>query len=174
MPAVDPRQQHRLPRFAKSQPTHGQYLGTLGSRIRSRLREARGSMLPLLLGFVAIALLVAFTIGASADAYVTRKQLFSIADAAALAAADSFDLDQVEFVAGQVPRATLDSEQARLIATHYVEQFAKHGARADAVTVEHGRVHVTVTGLWDLPIASGVLPHGFEITVNASARVQFN
>ena len=50
-----------------------------------------GSITPLAIGFVVIALLLAFLIAALTDLHMTRRELQSVADSAALAASDSFE-----------------------------------------------------------------------------------
>lgn len=50
-----------------------------------------GSITPLAIGFVVIALLLAFLIAALTDLHMARRELQSVADSAALAASDSFE-----------------------------------------------------------------------------------
>src|SRR5699024_7529039 len=50
-----------------------------------------GSITPLAIGFVVIALLLAFLIAALTDLHMARRQLQGLADSAALAASDSFE-----------------------------------------------------------------------------------
>ncbi|MBE8146668.1 hypothetical protein IOD13_11620 [Brevibacterium casei] len=51
----------------------------------------RGSITPLAIGFVVIALLLAFLIAALTDLHMARRELQAVADSAALAASDSFE-----------------------------------------------------------------------------------
>lgn len=50
-----------------------------------------GSITPLAIGFVVIALLLAFLIAALTDLHMARRELQGLADSAALAASDSFE-----------------------------------------------------------------------------------
>ena len=56
-----------------------------------RTAADEGSITPLAIGFVVIALLLAFLIAALTDLHMTRRELQSVADSAALAASDSFE-----------------------------------------------------------------------------------
>ncbi len=54
-------------------------------------RADRGSITPLAIGFVIIALLLALLIAALTDLHMARRELQAVADSAALAASDSFE-----------------------------------------------------------------------------------
>jgi hypothetical protein len=60
-----------------------------------RLREEEGSTLPLVAGFGALALALVLVAAAASSLYLERKQLFTLADGAALVGAEAFDLDDV-------------------------------------------------------------------------------
>ncbi|MDO9591011.1 MAG: pilus assembly protein TadG-related protein, partial [Microcella sp.] len=53
-------------------------------------RDDRGSILPLIAGFGALALAVVLLVSAATSLYLDRTRLFTLADGAALAAAESF------------------------------------------------------------------------------------
>lgn len=137
------------------------------------LRGERGSITPLAIIYVAIALLVALVVAAAGHLYLERKQLLEVADAAALSAAQSFDLDAVQLEADGV-RVELDPEQVRARAADYVDRFGPDGARVTQVTVSGDTVVVTVTGTWDAPLVNDVVPTSVDITVTASAVSELN
>ena len=58
-----------------------------------RLGDEDGSILPLIFGFFAIALAVVLIVTAATSLYLERSRLYTLADGAALAGADSFALD---------------------------------------------------------------------------------
>ena len=71
---------------------------TTSEQIPERRREAQidhesdaGSITPLAIGFVVIALLLAFLIAALIDLHMARRELQGLSDSAALAASDSFE-----------------------------------------------------------------------------------
>lgn len=74
-----------------------------------------GSITPLAIGFVAIALLLAFLIAVLTDLHMARRELQSVADSAALAASDSF-----EPVPGSEPGLVFSPPAAKLAAGHYL------------------------------------------------------
>jgi hypothetical protein len=87
------------------------------------LRERRdedGSVLPLLLGYVVLALAVIFVCTCATDLYITQKRLDSLADAAALAGADGFTL----VVDGEGVRAELTDDGVQEQATAVVDAIA--------------------------------------------------
>ena len=84
-----------------------------------RGRDDRGSVTPLIIGFaVVVALLVAVVVDAS-SAYLTRQGLDSAADAAALAATDGLQGEQV-YTHGLGSRAEIDPATARSFVAAYV------------------------------------------------------
>lgn len=90
-----------------------------------RRREA-GSITPLVVGLaVVVALLVAVVVDASA-AYLQRQGLDAVADAAALAATDGIEGDQV-YLHGLGERAQIDPASARQYVADYLRSS---GARA--------------------------------------------
>lgn len=130
-------------------------------------------MLPLLLVYVLVALVVMYVAALSTSAYLARKQLYSIADAAAVAAANAYDLADTRVDEHGQPHVQLDEHEALQTAQHYVDRLNTSDVRVKAAVVDTDRVTVTVIGAWDVPLAEGIFPHGFDIEVTAVARVQF-
>jgi len=88
-----------------------------------RWRDERGSVTPLIIGFaVVVAMLVAVVVDASA-AYLRRQGLNSAADAAALAATDGIQGEEV-YTHGLGKRADIDPVAAR---RYVAEYFASSG-----------------------------------------------
>lgn len=74
-----------------------------------------GSITPLAIGFLVIALLLSFLVAALTDLQLARTQLQNIADSAALAASDSF-----EPAPGSEPGLVFSAEAAERAARDYV------------------------------------------------------
>jgi hypothetical protein len=131
--------------------------------------DERGSVTPLIIGFtVVIALLVAVVVDASA-AYLRRQGLNSAADAAALAATDGIQGEQV-YTHGLGKRADIDPQSARRYVDAY---FASSGIRRRfpgldyAVETRDNTVVVRVRTPLDLPFrVPGV---GTDVPITGSA-----
>lgn len=135
----------------------------------SRRRAERGQTTPLMIGFFLIGvLLVSLVVDASA-AYLQRQRLDSLADGAALAAAEAIAGDQV--YAGTLgDRAPLDPRLAReYVADHLAALAARNrlpGLRY-RVTTRGNSIEVRMTAPLDLPL----VPPGWgtETTVSGTA-----
>jgi uncharacterized membrane protein len=137
-----------------------------------RTRDERGTVSVLIIGFtLVIALLVAVVVDASA-AYLRRQGLNSIADAAALAATDGLQGDQV-YTQGLGDRADIDAAAARTYVDAY---FRSSGAAqrfpglAYVVDTSANTVIVRVTAPMDLPlrvpgVGEGTLVRGTAASV---------
>jgi len=119
-----------------------------------RSPDERGSVTPLIIGFaVVVALLVAVVVDASA-AYLRRQGLNSAADAAALAATDGIQGEEV-YTHGLGRRAEIDPVTARRYVADY---FASSGIRDRfpgldySVATTANTVVVRVVTPMDLPL----------------------
>ena len=89
-------------------------------------RPETGSIIPLVVGLaLVVALLVAVVVDASA-AYLQRQGLDAVADAAALAATDGIEGDQV-YREGLGVRAEIDPESARAYVADYLRSSGVRG-----------------------------------------------
>lgn len=132
-------------------------------------RGEHGSVTPLIIGFaVVVALLVAVVVDASA-AYLRRQGLNSAADAAALAATDGIQGEEV-YTKGLGERAEIDPAAAR---RHVADYFATSGIHRRfpgldySVRTTANTVVVRVTTPLDLPLrVPGV---GTDVRVTGTA-----
>jgi hypothetical protein len=132
-------------------------------------RDEHGSVTPLIIGFtVVVALLVAVVVDASA-AYLRRQGLNSAADAAALAATDGIQGEEV-YTRGLGERAEIDPVTAR---RHVADHFAKSGIHRRfpgmdyAVETTDNTVVVRIVAPMDLPLrVPGV---GTDVRVTGTA-----
>lgn len=140
---------------------------------RSRRRDECGSMTPLIIGFtVVVALVVAMVVDASA-AYLRRQGLNATADAAALAATDGLQGEQV-YTEGLGRRAQIDPVAAR----QYVETYlATSGASRRFPGLSHtvrttgDTVIVRLAAPTDLPLRVPGVGEQVRITGEAASVV---
>ena len=67
----------------------------------TRRGNDEGTILILTMFFSALALVVILVVTAATSLYLERKRLFTLADGAALAGAESFEIDEMTIVDGQ-------------------------------------------------------------------------
>jgi uncharacterized membrane protein len=128
-----------------------------------------GTILPLVLGYVVLALAAVFVCVCATDLYLAQKRLDGLADAAALAAADGFTLlvDQGE------PRAELTESGVREQAAALLQASRTEAALVSAETPDGVSARVTVAGVWHPPIVSMFVPDGVAIEATATSRTAF-
>ncbi len=136
-------------------------------------RPDEGSILPLLAGFVALALALILVVAGASSLYLERKRLYTAADAAALAAAQSFPLDDVEVDPEGGVTPVLTDEVVASAARDYVAALP---ARMDGLVLEEATspdgtsALVTLSAVWRPPVASPLMPEGIRISVTSVAR----
>lgn len=143
------------------------------SRGRPRGRDETGTVAVLIIGFtVVIAMMVTVVVDASA-AYLRRQNLSSLADGAALAAADGIQGEHV-YTTGLGERAVIDPRVAEaLVAAHLGAVGAARtfpGLTYDVVTAED-RVVVRVSAPLDLPLTLPGLGDETRVSGTAAAVV---
>ncbi len=135
-----------------------------------------GSILPLVAGFLALALAAILVVAAASSLYLERKRLFTLADAAALAGAESFPLDAVEVDADGRVRAHLTHDEVEDAVRDYLARVSAspEGLALEDVSAEDGTTAVvTLATLWRPPVAGPLLPAGVRIEVTSTARTAF-
>lgn len=138
-----------------------------------------GSLIPLLAFFAALAAVVALLLAAATSLYLERQRLFTIADGAALAAAESFMLDDV-VVTGENVTARLSTSRVRTVAEGYVQALpvtalgSRLGDLALTRASTDGRQAVVALRVtWHPPLAALLVPEGLALTATSSARAFF-
>ncbi len=138
------------------------------------LRDERGSMLPLMFGFAALALAVVLVATAATSLYLERKRLFTLADGAALAGAEAFEAVRLE---GGAVRPRLTSPGVAAAALRYLDGAPRGHlddlvlARAD--TPDAASARVTLVARWAPPVLTVFVPEGLRLEVTAHARTVF-
>jgi hypothetical protein len=139
-------------------------------------RDDRGSILPLVCFYGALALLVTLLVAAATSLYLERKRLFTLADGAALVGAESFQLNAVTMTSGG-PRATLTDAGVRdavagYLASNPIGRFeALH--LDEAFTPDGRSAEVTVSAVWRPPVVTVFLPEGLRVEATAVSRTVF-
>ncbi len=153
------------------------------SRLRGRQRElqsARGNdtgstvLLTIFYGFLATVLIL--TCVAATSLYLERKRLFTLADGAALAGAEAFDLDDVTTEAGKL-RARLESSRVEQSVQRYLSDAAQAGFEEltliSATSPDGQSATVSLRSTWRPPVLALMLPAGLPLEVTAVARSVF-
>jgi uncharacterized membrane protein len=136
-----------------------------GRRIR-RGSDDEGSVLILTLGYAVLALAVVLVGTAATSLYLAQKQLDAVADAAALAAADGFDLS----VTDGEPVARLSDAGVRREAEAMVATIGGEAQLVSATSPDGVSARVTVAGSWHPPVITVFVPDGVALQSTATSR----
>ncbi|MDQ1514054.1 MAG: hypothetical protein QOC59_1896 [Microbacteriaceae bacterium] len=139
-------------------------------------RDEEGSTLPLILVFLSIA--AGFvTVAAGATAlHLERLRLLTVADGAALAAAESFSVSEVRVVGDRVLPVLHPSAVAAAARDHLAaaDLTGFDGFRLEeATTPDRRTASVRLTAVWHPPIAGSLLPLAVPVTVTSTAAARF-
>lgn len=146
------------------------------SAYRPRLRDEEGSTLILAIFYGMLALIVILIVAAATSLYLERKRLFSLADAAALVGAESFELSTVSVSEG-VPRVTLYSNEVRVAVQEFLEdnpigEFEELRLE-QAASVDGRSATVMLSSYWRPPVLTAFVPDGIRLDVTSVARSVF-
>ncbi len=140
------------------------------SRLRS---DENGSSLILTIFYGAFALALILVVVAATSLSIDRKRLFSLADGAALAGAEAFELSAVNADAAGFT-AMLASADVRVAALEYIAAVP-HGA-LEGVVVESAAspdglsAEITVSAWWRPPVLTVFVAEGLRLEVTSTAR----
>lgn len=144
-------------------------------RLRPRLRDESGSTLPLIVLFAALAGALILVITAASSLYLERKRLFTVADGAALAAAEAWSFSTAPQPDG-APGVAFDDASLHQAVSEYLDaaDAAAGFDQLSLVKVESadGRgVAVALAARWRWPGGGGgVVPVDVPLEVVATAR----
>ncbi|MEV4688724.1 pilus assembly protein TadG-related protein [Microbacterium sp. LWH3-1.2] len=136
------------------------------ARTEAHDADDEGSVLILTLGYAVLAIAVILVCTAATSLYLAQKQLDAVADAAALAAADGFDLS---VVAGE-PLATLTDASVRREAEAMMGSVRPDARLVSASTPDGVSARVTVAAQWHPPIVTMFVPDGVALEATATSR----
>lgn len=147
---------------------------TAGARRRRRgIHSERGSTIPLISAYVALAAALIVVVTAATSLTLERKRLLTVADGAALAAAEAWSFADAPMT-GSVPvrfdaaglRAAVDDYIAAADAANGFQAFALRRVTSDG---ERG-VTITLSADWHGEGVAGLIPMSVPIEVTATAR----
>ncbi|MFM6967423.1 MAG: pilus assembly protein TadG-related protein [Microbacteriaceae bacterium] len=134
----------------------------------------RGSLLPLVAGLLALAGVFVVGVIDSTDLTITRTQLQSVADGAALAAAQSVTPGTTS-LSGNRLVITLTPAGVTRVARKFVTDAAVPGVGLRTATTPDGRTAVVTTATtWRPPLLSEFLPVRLGLIAVARARTVFD
>jgi hypothetical protein len=137
-----------------------------------------GQLTVLIIGYTLICLLLLTVVMAVSSVYIGHKKLLSVADSAALAAADSFELGDVSATAadGNPPAPVLSRSSVRAAAERYLSQTAA-ASRFSNLSLASGTgasdsrtAQVVLTAVVHPPLVNFLVPDGVPVTAVADAR----
>jgi hypothetical protein len=142
----------------------------------ARWRDDEGSTMPLVAGFGALALALVLVAAAASSLYLERKQLFTLADGAALVGAEAFDLADVTVTDGR-PGVLLEPAAVHRDVASYLGGTPNGGFEGlvleEATTRDGESATVTLSAIWRPPIVTVFFPEGWRIETTATARAVF-
>jgi len=138
--------------------------------------EEDGSTVPLTIFYGVLCLVVVLIAVAATSLYLERKRLFTLADGAAISAAESFDLATVVRTPDGVRPALSSDAVARAVDEYLVAANADalEGVRMErAESVDARSATVTLSAWWRPPVLTLVIPEGLRLEVTAVGRSVF-
>ncbi|MEY2849827.1 MAG: hypothetical protein RI885_2494 [Actinomycetota bacterium] len=139
-------------------------------------RSDDGSTLILTIFYALLALVLVLLVVAATSLYLERKRLFTLADGAALAGAEGFELDDVRPSASGF-RPLLDDDAVRSATVDYLGSAS--GQRFEALELERAysadgvSATVTLSSSWRPPVLTVFVPAGLRLEAMANARSVF-
>ncbi|WP_336648907.1 pilus assembly protein TadG-related protein [Microbacterium sp. MMO-10] len=137
-----------------------------GARRRNLLADERGSTVPLILGYLVLAIALIWVCVCATDLYIAQKRLDSVADAAALAGADGFRLQ----VDGAGIRARLDDADVAEQAAAVIAVLDDGTELVSASSPDGLSARVIVKATWSPPLLSDLVPAVVSIRSTGTSR----
>jgi uncharacterized membrane protein len=135
--------------------------------------DEEGTSLILIIFAGLIGLAVILGTVAATSLYIERKRLFTVADGAALAAAEAFKLDDVQLINGRAS-ITLTDSAVRNEAQRYLQIIPSNDSAGitvvSAITKDGRSATVNLQKTWHPPVISIFMPEGMNLDVTATAR----
>lgn len=123
-----------------------------------------------------LCLVLVFLVSAVTSLYLDRERLYSVADAAALAGAEAYDLAAVQVVEGH-PRPVLESSSVRSAVSDFLATPVAGGIEGleveQAISSDGRSATVRLSAMWRPPVVSMLVPAGLRIGVTSTARSVF-
>lgn len=145
--------------------------------LRARFaRDESGSTLLLTIGYCVLGLAIILVVASATTLYLERKRLFTVADGAALAAAEAWELESVHIDGDRLALELTDAEVRRTAGEFLA------GAVTDlddvvlvrATSADGRSATVTLRSVWRSPISTDLIPVDVPIEVTVTARSVFH
>jgi Flp pilus assembly protein TadG len=139
-------------------------------------RDERGSTLLLTIFFSFLGLSLVLVVAAATSLYLDRKRLFTVADGAALAAAEAWSLDSIRIDDDELA-FDLDDDDVQRVAADYLAVAAHELDQVELVSASSadGRsATIPLRAVWHAPIHTELLPVAVPIEVTTTARSVFH
>ena len=135
-----------------------------------------GSTLLLTIFYCFLGLSIVLVVVSATTLYLERKRLFTVADGAALAAAEAWSLETVR-LDGDRLAIELDSVDVRAAAAEYLAAAATDLDDVElvrAASVDGRTATVTLRSTWEAPLHTELVPLSVPIEVTVTARSVFH
>ncbi|MCK9916945.1 MULTISPECIES: pilus assembly protein TadG-related protein [Microbacterium] len=129
--------------------------------------DDEGSILPLVLGYGMLAIALVLVCAEATGLFLAQKRLDGVADAAAVAAASSYDIR----LEGEGAVIVLRGEDITSGAERALAATGADAVLVDAVTDDGRSARVRVTSTWRSVLLSPFVPAGVDLTSTATSRV---
>jgi hypothetical protein len=147
------------------------------ARVRALFADDEGgSTLLLTIFYCFLGLSIVLVVASATTLYLERKRLFTVADGAALAAAEAWALDSVR-IDGDSLSIQLEDAEVRRAAADYLADAASDLDDVELVRAasDDGRsATVTLRSVWRAPIHTELVPLAVPIEVTVTARSVFH
>ncbi|WP_156761987.1 pilus assembly protein TadG-related protein [Microbacterium karelineae] len=128
--------------------------------------DETGSVLPLIVGYATLALAVVLLCVNATSLFLAQKRIDALADAAALAASDGFDI----VVAGDQVTLQLDPDAARSQAEEVIAVSPVEAELAALDAVGGSTARATVASTWEPFLLAVFVPDGVALTATGTSR----
>jgi len=148
----------------------------MGALRRRLANDDGGSTLLLTIFYCFLGLSIVVVVALATTLYLERKRLFTVADGAALAAAEAWRLETVR-LDGDRLAIELDSAEVRAAASAYIAEAAGDLDDLELVRAasDDGRTAtVTLRSVWHAPLHTELVPLAVPIEVTVTARSVFH
>ena len=148
----------------------------MGALRRRFAGDDGGSTLLLTIFYCFLGLSIVVVVASATTLYLERKRLFTVADGAALAAAEAWRLETVR-LDGDRLAIELDSAEVRAAASAYIAEAAGDLDDLELVRAasDDGRTAtVTLRSVWHPPLHTELVPLAVPIEVTVTARSVFH
>ena len=139
---------------------------TTRPHLRDVCADEEGSILPLVAGYAVIAILVILVVAEITGLHLAQKRVDAVASAAALAAADGFDIR----VDGTRPRVVINPGSRDELAQLVVDSSGDDVVLVAATSPDDASARVTVRALWYPLMLTVFLPGGIPLESTATSR----